>query len=54
MRKDFGSKPWFYPMSVLGCPVRRLVLEGWPHGFGGDGDWVEDYAAWLEAVFAAS
>lgn len=52
MRKDFGSKPWFYPMPGLGCHVRRLVLEGWPHGFGGD--WVEDYAAWLESVFAAN
>ena len=41
-------------MTELGYPVRRLVLEGWPHGFGGDGDWVEDYAAWLEAVFTAS
>ena len=36
----------------VGVPVRRLVLLGWPHGFGGDGDWIEDYAAWLEAVFA--
>ena len=28
MRKDFGSKPWFYPMAGLGCPVRRLVPRG--------------------------
>ena len=38
----------------VGIPVRRLVLRGWPHGFGGDGDWIEDYAAWLEAVFDAN
>ena len=38
----------------VGVPVRRLVLRGWPHGFGGDGDWIEDYAAWLEAVFTAN
>lgn len=58
----YGTRDPFYSqfeaqyelMAGLGCPVRRLVLEGWPHGFGGDGDWVEDYAAWLEAVFAAN
>ena len=38
----------------VGVPVRRLVLQDWPHGFGGDGGWVEDYAAWLEAVFASN
>ena len=58
----YGTRDPFYGqfeaqyelMTELGYPVRRLVLEGWPHGFGGDGDWVEDYAAWLEAVFTAS
>ena len=58
----YGTRDPFYSqfeaqyelMAGLGCPVRRLVLEGWPHGFGGDGDWVEDYAAWLESVFAAN
>ena len=57
----YGTRDPFYGqfeaqyelMTELGYPVLRLVLEGWPHGFGGDGDWVEDYAAWLEAVFAA-
>ena len=29
----------------------RIVLNGWPHGFGSDGGWVEDYALWLENVF---
>lgn len=38
----------------VGIPVRRIVLQDWPHGFGGDGGWVEDYAAWLEAVFSAN
>ena len=58
----YGTRDPFYGqfeaqyelMTELGYPVLRLVLEGWPHGFGGDGDWVEDYAAWLEAVFAES
>ena len=36
----------------VGVPVRRLVLQDWPHGFGGDGGWVEDYAQWLEQVFS--
>ena len=30
----------------------RIVLSGWPHGFGSDGGWVKDYAAWLETIFA--
>lgn len=58
----YGTRDPFYDqfeaqyelMTELGYPVRRLVLEGWPHGFGGDGDWVEDYASWLESVFAAN
>lgn len=32
--------------------VKRIVLNGWPHGFGGDGGWIRDFAAWLEDVFA--
>ncbi len=36
----------------MGIPVSRIVLDGWPHGFGSDGGWVKDYAAWLESVFA--
>lgn len=56
----YGTRDPFYSqfeaqyelMTELGCPVRRLVLEGWPHGSGGD--WIEDYASWLESVFAAN
>lgn len=36
----------------MGIPTDRIVLNGWPHGFGSDGGWVRDYAAWLEQVFA--
>ncbi len=39
-------------LKDMGIPVSRIVLEGWPHGFGSDGGWVKDYAAWLESVFA--
>ena len=41
-------------MTELGYPVRRLVLEGWSHGFGGDGDWIEEYAAWLDGIFSTN
>ncbi len=58
----YGTRDPFYDqfeaqyelMTELGYPVRRLVLEGWPHGFGGDGDWIEDYAAWLDGIFSAN
>ena len=36
----------------MGIPTSRIVLNGWPHGFGSDGGWVKDYADWLESVFA--
>lgn len=36
----------------MGIPTGRIVLNGWPHGFGSDGGWVTDYAAWLENIFA--
>ena len=39
-------------ISGMGIPTGRIVLSGWPHGFGSDGGWVRDYAAWLEAIFA--
>lgn len=35
----------------MGIPTERLVLDGWPHGFGSDGGWVGDYVAWLENIF---
>ncbi|MGN0996638.1 MAG: alpha/beta hydrolase [Candidatus Ventricola sp.] len=39
-------------LREMGVAAGRIVLDGWPHGFGSDGGWVSDYAAWLEAVFA--
>ncbi|HIZ83001.1 MAG TPA: alpha/beta hydrolase [Firmicutes bacterium] len=39
-------------MQDMGIVTKRIVLQGWPHGFGGDGGWVEDYARWLEQVFS--
>lgn len=38
----------------MGIKTKRIVLNGWPHGFGADGGWVKDYAMWLEDVFNSS
>ena len=39
-------------MQDVGVITKRVVLQDWPHGFGGDGGWVEDFAGWLKQVFA--
>lgn len=57
----YGTKDPFYRqfeaqvalMEEVGVAADTIVLDGWPHGFGGDGGWVADYAAWLEEVFTA-
>ena len=41
-------------ISGMGIPTGRIVLNGRPYGFGSDGGWVKNYAAWLETVFAES
>ncbi len=41
-------------MQDVGVITRRIVLQDWPHGFGGDGGWVEDYAQWLKQVFSSN
>ena len=38
-------------MNEVGIVTNTIVLDEWPHGFGGNGGWVADYAAWLENVF---
>ena len=38
-------------LQNMGIPTKRIVLNGWPHGFGSDGGWVKDYADWLEDIF---
>lgn len=39
-------------MSDVGVSTHTIVLDGWPHGFGGNGGWVDDYVIWLDEVFA--
>lgn len=38
-------------LQDMGIQTERIVLDGWPHGFGSDGGWVKDYADWLEKIF---
>ena len=55
----YGTEDSFYDqfeeqyqvIKKMGIRTRKIVLDGWPHGFGSDGGWVKDYADWLEDVF---
>ena len=55
----YGTEDPFYDqfqeqydvIQEIGIRTGRIVLDGWPHGFGSDGGWVSDYADWLETVF---
>ena len=55
----YGTEDPFYDqferqydvISGMGIQTDRIVLNGWPHGFGSDGGWVKDYADWLENIF---
>ena len=38
-------------IKKMGILTGRIVLDGWPHGFGSDGGWVKEYANWLQRVF---
>lgn len=57
----YGTEDPFYDqfedqyklLKNMGVATGRIVLNGWPHGFGGDGGWVQDYAKWLENIFQA-
>lgn len=54
----YGTEDPFYSqfeeqyevVREMGIDTGRIVLNGWPHGFGSDGGWVKDYAEWLEEV----
>jgi acetyl esterase/lipase len=38
-------------MDEVGITTKTIVLNNWPHGFGGNGGWVKDFSAWLENIF---
>lgn len=58
----YGTEDPFYDqfekqydlMQKIGISTKRIVLEDWPHGFGGDGGWIKDYAKWLENIFSST
>lgn len=41
-------------IQEIGIASKRIVLQNWPHGFGGDGGWISDYAFWLESIFSSN
>lgn len=41
----------YHLMKEMGEDVSRIILNNWPHGFGADGGWVEDYGRWLDHIF---
>lgn len=46
---QFGEQ--YKVVEEMGIDTGRIVLNDWPHGFGSDGGWVDDYAVWLENQF---
>ena len=38
--------------EAAGVSVERLQLDGMPHGFGAQGDWIPTYDQWLTTVFS--
>lgn len=57
----YGTKDPFFSqfeaqyalLCRMGIADGRIVLAGWPHGFGGDGGWIDPFARWLEKRFAS-
>lgn len=55
----YGTEDPFYDQFAeqydvirnMGIQTSRIVLNGWPHGFGSDGGWIKQYADWLEEIF---
>lgn len=56
----YGTEDPFYDqfesqydlIQEMGISTNRIVLQDWPHGFGGDGGWINDYAKWLGNIFS--
>lgn len=56
---NYGTEDPFYDqfeeqyqvIKEMKIPTRRIVLDGWAHGFDSDGGWVQEYVNWLESVF---
>ena len=56
----YGTRDPFYRQflanadaaEAAGVSVERLQLDGMPHGFGAQGDWIPTYDQWLTTVFS--
>lgn len=56
----YGTRDPFYDqfeaqvqlMAKLGYDVRARVLDGWPHGFGALGGWIEEFDDFMQEAFA--
>ena len=56
----YGTRDPFYrpflanadAAEAAGVSVERLQLDGMPHGFGAQGDWIPTYDQWLTTVFS--
>lgn len=57
----YGTRDPFYDqfeaqaalLARTGVTTHARVLEGWPHGFGGEGEWVPEYDAFLTQVWGS-
>lgn len=55
----YGTRDPFYDQFLAnaaaageaGVPVKRLQLDGLPHGFGAGGGWISTYDQWLSGIF---
>lgn len=58
----YGTEDPFYrqflanadAVEAAGVPVERLQLDGMPHGFGVQGEWLSAYDQWLTEVFTSN
>ncbi|MCL3777633.1 MULTISPECIES: alpha/beta hydrolase [unclassified Actinomyces] len=57
----YGTRDPFYNqfeaqvevMAGRGTTIHARVLDGWPHGFGAEGGWVEEYDAFIQEALSA-
>lgn len=58
----YGTRDPFYDqfeaqvevMAARGATVHARVLDGWPHGFGAEGGWIEEYDDFMQQAFATA
>ena len=58
----YGTQDPFYDqfeaqvevMAAHGITLHARVLDGWPHGFGAEGGWIEEYDGFMQQAFTAA